>query len=185
VWSFLDYKIAGMLMEAREAISESTEELQHTRDAAVRRELKRLRRNKRKHLARLKAIRFILREVLAGPLYRAAGARMPESMEHILDVAGALIPTRRPGGELVPNIREALLKLREAYDLVLNVAPEGCMVSSMGEAITPGINAAAPGAAGKIQHLFSQQGDVDRELIALALLKTIGPVRYYSRSGSE
>jgi len=185
VWSFLDYKIAGLLMEVREAISESSEELQRTRDAAGRRELKRLRRNKRKQLAGLKAIQFILREVLAGPLYRAANARMPESMEHILDVAGTLIPTKRPGGELVPYIGEALLKLREGYDLVLNVAPEGCMVSSMGEVITPGINAAAPGAAGKIQHLFSQQGDVDRELIALALLKTIGPVRYYSRSGSE
>jgi hypothetical protein len=182
VWSFLDYKIAGMMMEAREAIGESSEELQRTRDVAVRRELKRLRRNKRKQLTGLKAIQFILREVLAGPLYRAANARMPESMEHILDVAGTLIPTRRPGGELVPYIGEALLKLREGYDLILNVAPEGCMVSSMGEAITPGINAAAPGATGKIQHLFSQQGDVDKELIALALLKTIGPERYYSRS---
>ncbi|MDX1345201.1 MAG: acyl-CoA dehydratase activase-related protein, partial [Sedimenticolaceae bacterium] len=182
VWSFLDYKIAGMMMEIREAISASSEELQRTPDAAMRKELKKLRRHKRKQLAGLKAVQFTLREVLARPLYRAANARMPESMEHILDVAGALIPTKRPGGELVPYVGEALLKLREGYDLVLNVAPEGCMVSSMGEVMTPGINAAVPGAAGKIQHLFSQQGDVDRELIALALLKTIGPVRYYSRS---
>ena len=182
VWSFLDYKIAGMMMEAREAIGEGSEELQRTPDAAMRKQLKRQRRQKRKQLAGLKAIQFILREVLARPLYRAANARMPESMGHILDVAGVLIPTKRPGGELVPYIGEALLKLREGYDLVLNVAPEGCMVSSMGEVITPGINAAAPGAAGKIQHLFSQQGDVDRELIALALLKTIGPERYYSKT---
>jgi activator of 2-hydroxyglutaryl-CoA dehydratase/predicted nucleotide-binding protein (sugar kinase/HSP70/actin superfamily) len=181
VWSFLDYKIAGMLMDVRETISETTEKLQRTRESVVRKELKRLRRNKRKQLAGLKAIQFTLREVLARPLYRAVNARMPDSMEYILDVAGTLIPTKRPGGELVPYIGEALLKLREGYDLVLNVAPEGCMVSSMGEAITPGINAAAPGAAGKIQHLFSQQGDVDRELIALALLKTIGPERYYSK----
>ena len=179
VWSFLDYKIASMLMRAREAISQSTEELHRTEDAARRRELRTLRRSKQKQLAGLKAIRFVLREVLARPLYRAAGARMPESMEHILDVAATVIPTKRPAGELLPYVGEALLKLREGYDLVLNVAPEGCMVSSMGETITPGINAAAPEASGKIQHLFSQQGDVDRELIALALLKTIGPERYY------
>ena len=53
------------------------------------------------------------------------------------------------------------------------------MVSSMGEAITPGIHAAVPESQGKIQHLFSQQGDIDEELIQLALLKTIGPERYY------
>jgi hypothetical protein len=179
VWSFLDYKIASMLMRAREAISQCSEELQRTGDASRRRELRALRRTRRKQLAGLKAIQFLLREVLARPLYRAANVRMPESMEHILDVAGSVIPTKRPAGELVPYIGEALLKLREGYDLVLNVAPEGCMVSSMGEVITPGINAAVPGASGKIQHLFSQQGDVDRELIALALLKTIGPERYY------
>ena len=48
----------------------------------------------------------------------------------------------------------------------------------MGEAITPGIHAAAPKAKGQIQHLFNQQGDVDEELISLGLFKTIGPERY-------
>jgi predicted nucleotide-binding protein (sugar kinase/HSP70/actin superfamily) len=104
---------------------------------------------------------------------------MPEAMPEVLDAAQPVISTRRPGGELVPYVGEAVLKLQHGYDLVLNVAPEGCMVSSMGEAITPGIYAAAPGSKGKVQHLFSQQGDVDDELIAQALLKTIGPIRYY------
>jgi predicted nucleotide-binding protein (sugar kinase/HSP70/actin superfamily) len=103
-------------------------------------------------------------------------------MREVLELAAEVVPTRRPGGELVPYIGEAVLKLREGYDLVLNVAPEGCMVSSMGEAITPGIHAAAPGCRGKIQPLFSQQGDIDAELIQTALLKTVGPERFYRRA---
>ncbi|MGD9255989.1 MAG: hypothetical protein PVF23_09505, partial [Chromatiales bacterium] len=185
VWSFLDYKIAGMQLHARETINENLEALQHADQAASRKKLKALRRDQQKRLFGLKALQFLLREVLARPLYRSANLRMPESMETILDVAGTVIPTKRPHGELLPYVGEALLKLRDGYDLVLNVAPEGCMVSSMGEAISPGINAAAPEANGKIQHLFSQQGDIDRELIALALLKTIGPERYYSLASSD
>ena len=185
VWSFLDYKIAGMQLHARETISENLEALQHAEQAATRRKLKALRRDQQKRLVSLKAVQFLLREVLAKPLYRSANLRMPESMENILEVAGTVIPTKRPHGELLPYIGEALLKLRDGYDLVLNVAPEGCMVSSMGEAITPGIHAAAPEANGKIQHLFSQQGDIDRELIALALLKTIGPERYYRQASPD
>ncbi|MGD9357030.1 MAG: hypothetical protein PVH71_10100, partial [Chromatiales bacterium] len=185
VWSFLDYKIAGMQLHARETINENLEALQHADQAASRKKLKALRRDQQKRLFGLKALQFLLREVLARPLYRSANLRMPESMENILDVAGTVIPTKRPHGELLPYVGEALLKLRDGYDLVLNVAPEGCMVSSMGEAISPGINAAAPEANGKIQHLFSQQGDIDRELIALALLKTIGPERYYSLASSD
>jgi predicted nucleotide-binding protein (sugar kinase/HSP70/actin superfamily) len=107
---------------------------------------------------------------------------MPEPMTKVLDVASAVIETKRPGGELVPYVGEALLKLQEDYDLILNVAPEGCMVSSMGEAITPGIYAASPISKGKIQHLFSQQGDVDNDLLQLALLKTLGPYRFYYKS---
>jgi hypothetical protein len=179
VWSFLDYKLAGMLMRAREVVKESGEELKHRISKSERKRLKAYRRKKRLRLAGLHTIHFILRRIIAKPLYDAAGLEMPEPMPKILDIAETVIQTKRPGGELVPYVGEALLKLQEGYDLILNVAPEGCMVSSMGEAITPGIYTAAPQAEGKIQHLFSQQGDIDDELIELALLKTIGPERYY------
>ncbi len=179
VWSFLDYKLAGMLMRAKEAVKESSEELKYQVSASDRKRLRKYRNKKRLRLVGLHTIHFILRRIIAKPLYDAADLKMPEPMPKILDVAETVIQTKRPGGELVPYVGEALLKLQEGYDLVLNVAPEGCMVSSMGEAITPGIYAAAPEARGKIQHLFSQQGDIDDELIQLALLKTIGPERYY------
>ncbi len=179
VWSFLDYKLAGMLMRAKEAIYESREELKHKNSKSERQRLKRYKHKKQLRLAGLNAVHYILRNVIAKPLYDAANLKMPEAMPKVLDVAESVIQTKRPGGELVPYVGEAVLKLREGYDLVLNVAPEGCMVSSMGEAITPGIYDAVPESRGKIQHLFSQQGDIDEELIQLALLKTIGPERYY------
>jgi predicted nucleotide-binding protein (sugar kinase/HSP70/actin superfamily) len=118
---------------------------------------------------------------LAKPLYDAANISMPEPMPEILEHAKSVIETKRPGGELVPYVGEALKKLEENYDLVINIAPEGCMVSAMGEAITPGIYNAAKSKKGNIQHLFSQQGDVDTELIQVALLKTIGATRFYKK----
>ncbi len=53
------------------------------------------------------------------------------------------------------------------------------MVSSMGEVITPAIYEAFPEAKGKIQPIFSQQGDVDREKLSQALLQALGPERMY------
>ena len=179
IWSFLDYKLAGMLMRAREAIDESNQEMLHKISEEQRKKIKQYKRKKQLRLVGLKVVHHILRNVIAKPLYAAASLEMPEDMPKVLDTAESVIQTKRPGGELVPYIGETVLKLRDGYDLILNVAPEGCMVSSMGEAITPGIYAAVPKSKGKIQHLFSQQGDIDDELIQLSLLKTIGPERYY------
>lgn len=180
-WSFLDYKLAGMMMRAGEAVGEAKRQLASPAPTASSRDLRRRLWRKRLRLWTLTAIQKLLRHALAGPLYRAAGLELPVAMPVVLDRAGAVIPTRRPGGELVPYVGEALIKLRAGYDLVLNVAPEGCMVSTMGEALTPRIAASAPGADGRIQHLFSQQGDLDEELLALVLLKTLGPERFYRK----
>ncbi len=185
LWGFLDYKLAGMLMRAREAIDESSGELKRQISKVERKRITHYKRKKQARLVGLKAVHHILRNILAKPLYQAADLEIPEAMPKLLKTAESVIVTKRPGGELVPYVGEAVMKLRKGYDLVLNVAPEGCMVSSMGEAITPGIHAAVPKAKGKIQHLFSQQGDVDEELISLALLKTIGPERYYRATESS
>lgn len=182
VWCFLDYKLAGMMFRAGEAISLAKRQLKNPDAPCPGAHYRSTLRKKRKRLMKLKMIHFLLRKVLAAPLYRAAGVEMPEPMPKALDTAGQILPTRRPGGELPPYIGEAMQKLREGYDLVLNVAPEGCMVSSMGEVMTPAIVQAVPGASGRIQHLFSQQGDVDEELIALALLKVLGPEGFYRRA---
>jgi activator of 2-hydroxyglutaryl-CoA dehydratase/predicted nucleotide-binding protein (sugar kinase/HSP70/actin superfamily) len=177
-WGFLDYKLAGMRMHVQEDLEETRRQAaQAGRDKQLQERI----RETRRQLVRLKAIQALLRHLLAAPLYRAAGLKLPTPMWQVLETARTLLPTRRPDGELAPYLGEALLKLGEGYDLLLNIAPEGCMVSSMAEAITPAIARSAQ-APGRIQHLFSQQGDVDEELLALALLKTLGPEQLYSRS---
>lgn len=180
IWSFLDYKVAGMLMRCQESIRESQAELRHDLSFPRRQQIRRFLGKKRRRLLALHAVDFMQRQLLARPLYRAAGLAMPEAMPKVLDEARAVIATRRPGGELIPYIGETMLKLKKGFDLIINVAPEGCMVSSMGEVITPGIMQAVPEAKGKVFPLFSQQGDVDQEALAMALLKTLGPERFYA-----
>jgi activator of 2-hydroxyglutaryl-CoA dehydratase/predicted nucleotide-binding protein (sugar kinase/HSP70/actin superfamily) len=179
LWSFLEYKLAGMMMRASEGIAESRVELIRGGDSGFLRKRRKFLHRKRKRYFSIKVAHFFLRKVLAAPLYRAAGITMPESMTRVLAMARSIIPTGRPGGELVPYVGEAALKLEEGYDLILNIAPEGCMVSSMGEVITPAIYQAFPEAEGKIQPLFSQQGDVDHEKLEQALLQALGPERLY------
>lgn len=179
VWGFLEYKIAGMMMRSREGIDEATAEMRRAHNEPFRQNRIHFKKEKQKRLLRLEATHFGMRHILAAPLYRAAGIRMPEPMPIVLKTAKAVVSTRRPGGELIPFLGEAVIKLREGYDLVLNVAPEGCMVSSMGEVITPAIRNACPDAQGKVLPLFSQQGDIDREQLELALLKALGPARTY------
>lgn len=179
VWSFFDYKVARMLLGAREFIAESKAAISRTPPGPERDKRRHFLRKRRKKLVGLHLLHFFLRRILAAPLYRATGVEMPHGMPAVLEIARDVVSTQRPGGELVPYVGEALLKLREGYDLVLNIAPEGCMVSSMGELLTPAITRSATGRHGRIQSLFSQQGDVDSELLALSILKTVGPRRFY------
>jgi hypothetical protein len=96
----------------------------------------------------------------------------------VLETAREILPTLRPLGEILTYTGEALSELRHGANLVPNVVPNGCMVSSMGELLTPSI-AAAPGVGqAQIQNLFSADGEVDEELLTLALPKAMGPERY-------
>ena len=175
VWCFLDYKLAGMMLRAREAIQESREEINRSSDRSFQRKRRVFLHKKLKRFYAVAGMETSLRHILAAPLYRAAGLDMPEPMSKILEKAKAVVSTQRPGGELMPFIGEAVLKLEKGYDLVLNVAPEGCMVSSMGEALAGSILRACPAASGKVLPLFSQQGDIQREQLELALLRAFGP----------
>ena len=70
-------------------------------------------------------------------------------------------------------------ELRGSADVVLNVAPGGCMTSLMGEMMTPCIMRRAGEGGGRIQTLLSTEGDVDEEALTLSVLKATGPRRYY------
>jgi hypothetical protein len=50
----------------------------------------------------------------------------------------------------------------------------------MGDLLTPSIMKAAGSTSGRIQNLFSVDGDVNEELLTLAVLKAMGPERYYT-----
>jgi activator of 2-hydroxyglutaryl-CoA dehydratase/predicted nucleotide-binding protein (sugar kinase/HSP70/actin superfamily) len=173
--SYLDYVLAGMRMRAREALHELRGRLHEARDAEARHAIRGAMRAKRRRLATLAGRYALLRRVLAAPLYRAAGLKPPPPISDLLEVAKEVLPTRRPGGELPAYVGEALYKLRKGYDLVLNVAPEGCMVCTMGEALTPALQDAA--GVGRIQPIFSNDGSLRVDHLGVALLKTLGPER--------
>nr|VFJ44148.1 MAG: BadF/BadG/BcrA/BcrD ATPase family protein [Candidatus Kentron sp. DK] len=186
VWSFFEYLIAiSGIRYAEQAQG-------HARDAVDAKAARAQRRRAhqwpripaaRQGQRRSRIIAAALRRLLAAPLYRAGGVPMPEPMSEILETAREILPNLHPQGELAPYVGEALIQLRQGTDLFLNVAPEGCMVSTMGETLTPRIMAACPNATGRIQHLFSNDGEIDTELLVAALLKGMGPGGYYGRAG--
>jgi predicted nucleotide-binding protein (sugar kinase/HSP70/actin superfamily) len=109
---------------------------------------------------------------------------MPAPISQMIEASRELLPTYRPIGELAPYIGETLVELRHGTDVVLNVAPSGCMVSIMGEVLTPSIMHAQDVGPGRIQTLLSAEGDIDREALTLAVLKATGPQRYYQLHAS-
>jgi hypothetical protein len=129
-------------------------------------------------------IEVVLRNLLAKPLYEAAGLTLPKAAAETMEVAKEVLPTLRPIGELGPYAGEVILGLREGHDVFLNVAPTGCMVSTMGQVFAPRLRAAAAG-EGRIQHLFSADGEVNAETLALAMLKRLGPEGFFVHSPME
>jgi activator of 2-hydroxyglutaryl-CoA dehydratase/predicted nucleotide-binding protein (sugar kinase/HSP70/actin superfamily) len=172
VWNYLDYG----LEEAQEIARDQTDRLMAEAGSAKRtRAIARARASSR----RAGTLKFILRELVARPLYTAARLPMPMAAGSAMTVTRELLPTLRPLSESATYVGEAIGELRHGADLVLNVAPNGCMVATMGEALTPAIAHAAGDQRGRVQHLFSADGDVDQELLTLALLKVMGPDHYY------
>ena len=116
-----------------------------------------------------------MRNLLARPIYAAAGVPMPHPMREIYAAAAPIIPTGKPHGELVPFVGEAVLRCREGIELILNVSPQGCMVSGMGEMLIPSILEQGKAAGATIiASLYSQDGEVDEDQLRLALLKSLG-----------
>ena len=174
VWSYMEWAFD----EAVEVEGDRLERLMAS-TAPTERQARVIRKT-RAHIRLARTLQFILRNLMARPLYRAACLPMPIATHKVLRASRELIPTLRPLSEIATYTGEALHALRAGADIVLNVAPNGCMVATMGEALTPAIMARA-GTAGRIQHLFSADGDVNEELLTLSLLKAMGPERYYRR----
>jgi activator of 2-hydroxyglutaryl-CoA dehydratase/predicted nucleotide-binding protein (sugar kinase/HSP70/actin superfamily) len=180
VWGYLEYLVEEAAGDAREAESLAVAGL--AREGASpegRRALKDIRRK----LRRIEMSRWMLRHLIARPLYRAAGLAMPVPAAEAMEIAREVLPTLRPIGELAPYIGEILIGLRGGGDLFLNVAPTGCMVSAMGQVFSPRLRQVG-GGEGRIQHLFSADGEVNDEILSLAVLKSLGPEAFFLREAA-
>jgi hypothetical protein len=177
LWAYLEYLPEYQVELSRERLL-TLKETRARATAADRRRAYVLQAEERRKVRRSRRVGDLFREALARPIYRAARLPLPPPPRRLLDEAREVLPTLRPHGELALYIGEALLELRRGVDLFLSLAPSGCMVTSMGEVLTPRLQQVA-GAAGRIQSLFSPDGEIDEELLAIALLKARG-----SRTGS-
>ena len=175
VWSYVEYLPEFRVEDAFAAIrtweaalgrAASSTEI-HACEAGIERE--------RRRIGEARRLGWMLRHLVARPLYRAAGLPMPDMPRDLMDAARAILPTLRPAGELGLYVGEALTELRRGTDIFLSLAPTGCMVTSMGEVLTPKLQMAG---AGRIQSLFSADGDVDEDLLGLAILRAVGPARF-------
>jgi activator of 2-hydroxyglutaryl-CoA dehydratase/predicted nucleotide-binding protein (sugar kinase/HSP70/actin superfamily) len=179
VWGYLEYLIEYEIgVSERNAHVAVARAAREGRSPAARASIRAERRRQR----RLRTMRRILRSVLARPLYRAAGLSMPHPVAEAMDAARDIVPTLRPDGEFPSLVGEALCALRRHADVLLNVGPRGCLVSSMAAVMSPRLLTAVPDARGRIQHLFSADGEVDEEILAVALLKSLGPRDYFVRA---
>jgi len=178
LWAYLEYILELKTVEGKDKIDLLENKLLAADDNGVRKEIRKIRFS----IIKYRLMIFSLRNILARPLYRAAGIAMPGAMREIIAAGREIFPTAKPYGELVPYTGEAIEQLRAGCDLFLNVAPEGCMVSSMGEVLSQAIyEKALSGSAHKarIQGLFSLEGEIDADRLNLALLKLRGPAGFF------
>ena len=134
--------------------------------------------NKEK-IKKINLLIWLLRNILAKPLYNSAQIEVPHKMSKVLEnTKKHFIPSLKPYGELPAYLGEAILKINEGYDLFFNVAPEGCMVSSMGECFSSVLNGTFDQKT-RVQELFSLNGEVDVDQIQISLLKIMKPEGYY------
>lgn len=164
LWSYMELILEFNILDIQDKISQSKEKL----------EIKKLRSS----LSRMHLVIKILRKVLAKPLYDAGQVDVPDNMAKVLTHTKKILPSLKPRGELPPYVGEAILKIDEGVDLFLNIAPEGCMVSSMGQLFGHSILEISNSSA-RIQDLFSLNGEVNYEQLQTAILKSIGPSKYY------
>jgi activator of 2-hydroxyglutaryl-CoA dehydratase/predicted nucleotide-binding protein (sugar kinase/HSP70/actin superfamily) len=179
LWAYIEYIPNVQIKVHSKRVHTLRQELMFSSGFRRKRELKRQIRKNLYSITKMKRKIQVLRRVLAAPLYKSAGIAMPPLSSDNLDLAESIIPTGKPYGELLPYIGESLHKLREDFDLILNIAPSGCMVSTMGGIIHPIILDKSDRPDAHMQTLLSQNGEIDSDTINIALLKKMGPELFY------
>ncbi len=184
IWSFFEYILEARVIIAENEIKKYLAKLNDTDEKTEKPELRRRIKKEKKVIKQNKGQVNNLRNIFAKPLYHAAGVDMPHEMREAIELALPVVPRYKPVGELVPYIGETISNLKHGANLVLNVAPEGCMVASMGEILSPMIMEQIESRDTRIQHLFSTEGEINEELLMLALLKLLGPEKFYKKRES-
>lgn len=184
IWSFFEYILESRVIIAEKEIKNCEAKLNDTAIKIEKRELRRRIINEKKVIKQNRGQINNLRNIFAKPLYLAAGVEMPHAMNEAIKAALPVIPKYKPFGELVPYVGETISHLKHGANLVLNVAPEGCMVASMGEILSPMIMEQIENPDTRIQYLFTTEGEINEELLSLALLKLSGPERFYKKNAS-
>jgi hypothetical protein len=179
LWTYFEYLLESRIKFAGKDIRRFENKLRHVDGDSERKSLSKLTREKKVVIRETTRTINNLRNILAGPLYRAAGLEMPQKMKEIIEEAEPVLPTFKPCGELVPYVGETIARLNDGTDLVLNMAPEGCMVSSMGTILGNKMLQTVKNKNALIQHLFSTEGELNEDLLRLALLKAAGPEKFY------
>ncbi|UCH95350.1 MAG: hypothetical protein JSV88_00505 [Candidatus Aminicenantes bacterium] len=180
-WCYFEYILEGRILIANKDIGMYKDKLKDTKEKGEIDRLMNLIEERKNKIKKITTIINAFRNVLAGPLYKAAGLEIPHEMKKTIAVARAVITTLKPVGELVPYVGETISLLNEGTDLVLNVAPEGCMVASMGEMFSPKMKQLVKNKKARIQYLSSTEGEVNEDLLKLSLLKILAPEKYYSQ----
>ena len=180
LWAYLEYILEARIPLAERDIGIYEDKLKDTVDTCEKARLIDLIKQKKRLVKDTAKTLKNFRNILAAPLYDAAGIEMPHQIKKLFSTAKPILPTFKPTGELVPYVGETITRLNEGTDLVLNVAPEGCMVASMGEMLSPKIMDLVNNKDARIQHLFTAEGEINEELLRLSLLKLLGPERFFS-----
>jgi len=180
LWNYFEYLLESRIKFTGQDIERYENKLKHTEEDGEKSRIAKLVGEKKGVIKETAITIKNLRNILAEPLYKAAGIEMPDKMEKIIAEAEPVLPTCKPCGELVPYVGETISRLNDGTDLVLNVAPEGCMVSSMGTILSSRILQSVKHNHVFIQHLFTTEGELDDDLLRLSLLKIVGPEKYYS-----
>ena len=181
MWSFFEYILESRILIANKDIEMYRNKMEDDNVDGEKNKLKNLIEEKQDNIKGTSKTITNLRNVLAGPLYKAAGLEIPEEMKKAIVAAKPVLPKYKPFGELVPYVGETISRLNHGINLVLNVAPEGCMVASMGEMLTPKMMQFVDNTKARIQYLFTTEGEINEDLLQLSLLKILGPEKYYSQ----
>ena len=181
VWCVFEIVLHERIRDAHRSIKLLEEEMKEKEGAGKRKNILETIKEKRKFIDSTAGSINTVRKIFIDPLYRAAGIGQPPVIEEVLACASTVIPTLKPVGELCAYVGEVIWKLEHGTDIVLNVLPEGCMVSSMGQSLTDSILRNVSSSQGRIQHLTSLNGEINDDVLKTVILKALGPEECFDK----